>query len=400
MAARQLSRTARREALLAEARACELPSRVDACVVGGGAAGLVAAITAAGQGARTVLLERGLECGRTILATGGGRCNFANRDLAPSRYNDPGFVEAVAGEDFLGRILRFFRASGLAWADEDGWLFPASFSAASVRDVLLARARRAGVIVVCARELEKIKQAGSGWRLSVAGPASAEHICADAVVLAAGGGSGAFGLKLNAHPAKPILCPLACSGLPFNKLDGQRVRAIARLVRRGTELSRESGELLFRPYGVSGICAFNLSRHAESGDELVLDLAPSLDASQLAFLAERAGSYAGVIAPQVATVLADANVTPEGLKELRCTVTGLAETEKAQVTRGGLATSSFDPTTLAAVTLPGIFAAGEALDVDGPCGGYNLAWAWVSGQVAGTSAAAWATDASARNTRP
>lgn len=399
MPARKPTRAAQREALLAEARAVALPAHADVCVVGGGAAGLVAAITSAEAGARTVLLERGLECGRTILATGGGRCNFANRDLACARYNNPGFVEAVVGDDFLGRVLRFFRASGLAWAEENGWLFPASFSAGSVRDVLLARARRAGVIIACGREAQEIKQVKSGWQPSLAGPSGEEQLVTGAVVLAAGGKSGAFGLLLNAHPAKPILCPLACAGLPFKKLDGQRVRAEAHLKRRGSEVARERGELLFRSYGVSGICAFNLSRHAGPGDELVLDLAPTLDASQLAYLAKRADSLAGIVSPQIAATLTASGIAPEGLKELRCTVTGLAETEKAQVTRGGLATSAFDPATLSAVTLPGIFACGETLDVDGPCGGYNLAWAWASGQVAGASAAAWAMDPERRLSR-
>ena len=399
MPARPLSRTAQREALIAEARAVELPRRADVCVVGGGAAGLTAAIAAAEQGARTVVLERALECGRTILATGGGRCNFANRDLASDRYNDPAFVEAVAGEDFLGRVLRFFRASGLAWTEEDGWLFPASFAAASVRDVLLARARRAGVTLACGREVQNVKQSVDGWLLKAAGPGTEETLRAATIVLAAGGGSGGFGLPINAHPLAPILCPLACTGLPFNKLDGQRVRAEARLVRRGRELTRERGEILFRNYGVSGICAFNLSRHAEADDTLTLDLAPAFDASQLAYLAARAGSLAGIVAPQVASALAEAGIGAEALKGLRCKVLGRAETEKAQVTRGGFAASAFDPTTLAAVNLPGVFACGETLDVDGPCGGYNLAWAWVSGQVAGTAAAAWSQDPEARLSR-
>ena len=399
MAGRRPSRSKRREALLEAACATVLPAHADVCVVGGGAAGLVAAICAAEAGARTVLVERNLECGRAILATGGGRCNFANRDLAPSHYNDPAFVEAAVGEDFLGRVLRFFRASGLAWTEEEGRLYPASFSAASVRDVLVARARRAGVVSACGREVQALKQADCGWRLSMAGPSGKERLAAGAVVLAAGGKSGSFGLLLNAHPTTPALCPLACSGLPFKKLDGQRARAELRLMRHGTEVTRERGELLFRSYGVSGICAFNLSRYAEPGDGLVLDLAPALDASQLDYLSERAGSLVGIVSPQIAVVLADAGIAPEGLKALRCTVTGLAETEKAQVTRGGLATSCFDPTTLAAVTLPGVFACGEGLDIDGPCGGYNLAWAWASGQVAGASAVAWATDPESRLSR-
>ena len=399
MAARPTSRVARREALLAQARALALPAHVDVCVVGGGAAGLVAAISAAEQGARTVVVERDLECGRTILATGGGRCNFANRDLSVSFYNNPGFVEAVVGDDFLGRILRFFRASGLAWCKEEGRLYPASLSAASVRDVLLARAERAGVTFACARKVVRVKDASDVWRVSTDGPLGEETFDAEAVVFASGGGAALDEPLLSVGETRPALCPLACTGLPFEALDGQRVRAELYLLRNGTEVARERGELLFRPYGLSGICAFNLSRFAEAGDEIVLDLAPTLETSQLAYLAERAGSLAGIVSPQIAAALTEAGLGAANLKALTCEFVGLADTEHAQVTRGGFAASGFDPATLAAVSLPGIFAAGEALDVDGPCGGYNLSWAWVSGQVAGASAAAWATDHEARGTR-
>ena len=399
MSARPTSRIARREALLTQARATELAARVDVCVVGGGAAGLVAAITAAEQGARTVVVERDLECGRTILATGGGRCNFANRDLVASYYNNPDFVEAVVDDDFLGQVLRFFRASGLAWCEEEGRLYPASLSAASVRDVLLARAERAGVTFACAREVVSVDAANGEWRVTTNGPLGEESLNAEAVIFASGGGVTLGESLLPVNEPQPMLCPIACSGLPFGKLDGQRVHAELRLMRDGNEILRERGELLFRPYGLSGICAFNLSRFAEADDVILLDLAPELEMSQLDYLVGRAGSLAGVVSPQIAAALAGAGFGAADIKALPCTVLGLTETDHAQVTRGGFVTSSFDPTTLAAVALPGIFAAGEALDVDGPCGGYNLSWAWVSGQVAGTSAAAWATDKEARNSR-
>ena len=398
MAARPTSRVARREALLESARAVELPARIDVCVVGGGAAGLVAAITAAEQGARTVVVERDLECGRTILATGGGRCNFANRDLSFAYYNNPGFVEAVVGDDFLGQVLRFFRASGLAWCEEEGRLYPASLSAASVRNVLLARAERAGVVFACARKVVRVTDKDGTWHVSTDGPLGEDAFDAEAVIFASGGGAALDEPLLPEREARPVLCPIACSGLPFEQLDGQRVRAELKLVRNGAEVTRERGELLFRPYGLSGICAFNLSRYAMEGDTILLDLAPTLDESQLDYLVARAGSLAGVVSPRIADALSEAGCNAS-IKALPCTVLALAEADHAQVTRGGFATSGFDPSTLAAVTLPGIFAAGEALDVDGPCGGYNLSWAWVSGRVAGTSAAAWACDPEARGTR-
>lgn len=382
---RQGTRSRRRQAALDAAARVQVPGRVDVCVVGGGAAGLAAAVTAAEAGARTLVLERQPECGRTILATGGGRCNFANRDLAPACYNDPTFVEAVVGDDFLGQVLGFFRSCGMAWTEEQGRLYPLSLSAASVRHVLLARARAAGAVLAPGREVIRAGRDEGLLRVWFEGPGGVESsVGASCLLLASGGGDALHGVRLNRHPTRPALCPIACTGLPFARLDGQRVRAEARLMRRGREVTREQGEFLFRDYGLSGIAAFNLSRHVQTGDLLELDLVPSLEAEQVSYLAGRAGSLAGMLAPQVAEALEQEGLDP---KHARLTVRGLAQTELAQVTRGGYATSGFDPATLAAASQPGVFAAGEALDVDGPCGGYNLAWAWASGIVAGRSAA-------------
>ena len=131
--AKKPSRSRERERLIAAARAVDVPASCDVAVVGGGASGLVAAITAAEEGASVVVLERDLACGRTVLATGNGRCNFANISLGPRRYNDPAFVTAVAGERYLDDILDFFRACGLRWSLEDDRLYPVSRQAASVR---------------------------------------------------------------------------------------------------------------------------------------------------------------------------------------------------------------------------------------------------------------------------
>lgn len=378
-----------REETLA-ALAVALPPEADVVVVGGGAAGLVAAIRAAETGARCVALERAAGLGRTILATGGGRCNLANESLSPSRYNDPAFVGAVSGGRMLDDVLALFDGCGLALTREDGRLYPASLSAASVRDVLLARARRAGVVACCCREACEVRRAGDWWHVGTRDAQGRPGgIDARAVVVATGGGrqggQGVAGLRLNAHPWTPVLAPLAAHGLPFEALDGQRVRARGRLLRQGAQVADERGEWLFRPYGLSGIAAFDLSRAALPGDELELDLVPDLDQAAVRRLRGRAGSFAGMVAPCVAAALLPSpDADP---KHVRCTVDGVAHPELAQVARGGLATSGFEAATLEARALPGVFACGEALDVDGPCGGYNLAWAWESGMVAGAAAA-------------
>lgn len=386
--ARGRSRSREREEALAAAAAVRVPERCDVCVVGGGASGLAAAIAAAEAGASVVVLERAAECGRTILATGNGRCNLSNARLERGRYNDPAFVEAVCGAAFGSDVLGFLEGCGLAVVKEGGGrLYPLSRQASSVREVLLARARRAGATLAAAREVTGVEVTGDGWSVTYAGASSGET-SAPAVVLAAGGGEGlgrALGLALS--PFEPVLCPLACeapTGVSLASLDGRRAHAVARLLRNGAEVAREEGEVLFRGYGISGIAAFDLSRVARAGDVVSLDLTCGLDEGRARDLVRAAGGCAGILDPSIARELND---SLELARDLRFVVRGPAEPERAQVTRGGLVTGQFDPATLEARGMPGLFACGEALDVDGACGGFNLAWAWKSGMVAGGAAA-------------
>lgn len=406
--AKKPSRAGLREHALAAASAVGVPAACDVVVAGGGASGLVAAIAAAEAGARTCVLEQDLECGRKILATGNGRCNFANEDLDPARYRNGAFVAKVAGARWLDEVLGFFGASGLAWAAEEGRLYPLSRQAASVRSVLLARARRAGVALAPARKVTSVARAADDWKVAFSpatpgekGAPQAGGITARAVVMAAGGGSElAHGLGLSTVAEGPVLCALACepenNGLELALVDGRRAHAHVRLLRGGRELWAEDGEVLFRPWGLSGICVFDLSRRAEAGDVISLDLTCGMADARLE-AAAATGTADGVLDPQVAAALGAAGGNPASAlaalrqaRSLRLLVTDRAETERAQVTRGGLAVTGFSPETLECATLPGLFTCGEALDVDADCGGFNLAWAWRSGQVAGASAAALA----------
>lgn len=376
-----------------------VPGTTDVCVVGGGAAGLVAGIVAAEAGASAVVLERDLACGRTILATGNGRCNFANAVLDPGLYRGSSFVGAVCGGGWLDDVLRFFTESGLAWAKEDGGrLYPLSRQAASVRNVLLERARRAGVVLAPAREVIRLDAETGAGPISVAwrdrfGDEETHELAARRVILSVGGrGERPAGLEeLPTRAPSPVLCPIACQGPAglLDALDGRRVQCEATLLRDGRWAATETGEVLFRSYGVSGIAAFNLSRHAMPGDVLSLDLLPSLDETRARRLAKHTPD--GLLDPAIAGVLVGLTSGNEKAvslaKHFELAVTGIAQPEKAQVTRGGFVTDCLDPTSLAASSMPWLHACGEALDVDGPCGGYNLAWAWKSGMVAGAAAA-------------
>ncbi|EPD78227.1 NAD(P)/FAD-dependent oxidoreductase [Atopobium sp. oral taxon 199] len=398
---KRLSRTEKNDALLEQAAAVALPSVADVVVVGGGASGLTAAITAAetlqdtGSPGTVIVFEQALTCGRTILATGGGRCNFANTDLRPEYYRHPNFVRSVTDGTYLKDILSFFRECGLAWVtEEEGRLYPVTRQAASVRSVLLARTRKAKVICACARRIIDIQK--DSEKLSIIwedlfGAQKHHTLVARTVILAGGGASAStFARKLGLAtvPERPGLCALTCLPEIPVQLDGKRAHARALLTRDGHLEASETGEILFRRFGVSGIMVFNMSRSALPGDTFTLDLLSEVDHDSLQ-AAITAQTIDGVLDPDLAEFAAPQSSVPAKIaaaQALTLTVTGVAPSVPAQVTLGGLSVKDFDRH-LEACSCPGLFACGETLDIDAPCGGFNLAWAWKSGMVAGTSAA-------------
>lgn len=413
-AGKTTSRSAERAVKIKAAQAVELPSQIDVCVIGGGAAGIVAAIAAHDEGweqnLSVAVLESSLECGRTILATGNGRCNFTNTDLSAEHYNHPELVSSIMGkpDEALEHIQGFFRATGLSWIEEEGRLYPMSRSAASVRNLLLNRLSYAGVIAASGRRVVGAKRAGGKWIVSYTTEWSDEvqTLKCRSLILASGGKSNELldALKLKTIAPEPVLCALSCQcpmpGL-LEALDGRRVRAHVALKRGPHIVASESGEVLFRSYGVSGIVIFNLSRVAQPGDMLEIDLAPEVDAWEVDRLiaTQWGNSHAldGILDPVVAYELIEAagGAEMEGLawrvaplvKGLPLRVVGAADVEHAQVMRGGVDVGALDSKVLAVKGKTDLYACGEAVDIDGACGGYNLSWAWLSGLCAGKDAA-------------
>ena len=384
-------------------------------VVGAGASGMAAAIAAAQTGAQVCVLEKSAKAGRSVMAAGNGRCNFANADLSPERYNDPPFVASTMGSDPLTPILDLFGALGLWYiADDEGRLFPRSRAAASVLDVLLAAMDERGVELRLECPVSAIALRNGCWLVELA---NGTALTCDALVWAAGGGTAAVpavGAGLPQTPERVALCPLATDPRPGKVLDGVRVACAVTLRDGRSVVAERTGEVLFRPYGLSGIAVFDLSRLAHSGDTLVLDLLPDVDEAALTRLLEErhnrqsarcatpAGRLTfldGALHPKVGRFVMerlcgrggerpiDAPRLARLLKGWEFTVAGTADESHGQVTQGGLATSAFDPLSLSTSRAPGFFACGEALDIDGECGGLNLAWAWSSGMVAGVAAA-------------
>ncbi|MDE8702869.1 FAD-dependent oxidoreductase [Adlercreutzia equolifaciens] len=437
-------------------------------IIGGGAAGLTAAIAAA-EAARkateapgpapvsVTVYEASDRVGRSILATGNGRCNFSNAVIEPELYRNGAHVAAAlevleaqaAGVEPSGvsstsealsvlpggpnAVLSFFAESGLVWREEgEGRLYPLANKATSVLDCLRARLEAAGVNLVCDSAVEAIEAPGERCARFTLRLADGRFERADAVIVAVGGRVAPRLLPAGLPFVKTALTlgPLAVKSPYPRQLDNIRVRGALELWRGTSLVARERGEVMFRKYGVSGIAAFNLSRLAQPGDELAVDFLPVVaGAEAFAFLAERACALSAVLdhpatwddvlrgmvlAPVAEVLLKAASVRGEQvvsavgasdsadggaassdvaavaavLKGLRLPVTGIGDERQCQVHRGGVAVEALDAATGRVRAVPGLFVAGEAADVDAPCGGYNLHWAWASGLLAGRGAAA------------
>ena len=396
-------------------------------VIGGGAAGMAAALAAASRGAAVSVFERQARVGRKLSVTGNGRCNLTNLHAAPEHYHgeDPGFpLPALRRMDAAG-TLGFFHSLGLLTAAEpDGRVYPLSNTAGSVVDVLRYALEAAGVRVETGCEVRSVQREKGGFRiLTAAGPHPA-----DRAVVACGGLAGErFGgtdlgyrlLKGLGHSCTPLgqgLVQLRSDSPCCRSLKGIRADARAQVSAGGALLAEAEGEVQFTEYGLSGPLIFELSRSALSvpGAAVTLDLVRALPEEELReLLLARSRStpalpledvFVGTVQNRIGRVLvracgldlqravssltgAEAALLARKAKSFSFSVTGGMGMPNAQVTVGGVRTSEFDPETLESRLCPGLYACGEVLDVDGDCGGYNLQWAWSSGALAGASAA-------------
>ena len=393
-------------------------------VIGGGASGITAALTAAETEGRSVLLfERQQRIGRKLLATGNGRCNLSNRNARPQAYmgTDASFAAPALSRFTFTDTQRFFSKLGLLTVTEpDGRIYPLSDSSNSVLDVLRFALDSAGVRQYCASPVDSVLHDGQGFTVRC----DSESFRADAVILACGGAAGAklggvmdgYRLAKELGHRRSSLYPSLTRILvdsPYPRmLKGIRVQAVLRLTRKDRQLGESQGELQFTETGVSGPAGFDLSRAVSfGGDHQILHLQllpyepigilnllrercsrfPELEASELltGMLHNRLGRIvvkaAGVPAVSPLRSLSEAQLqaVADVCSDFALPVRGVEGFETAQVTAGGLLTADFNPETLESRLVPGLFACGELLDIDGPCGGYNLQWAWASGRLAG-----------------
>ena len=389
-------------------------------IIGGGASGMMAALSAAENPEnRVTLLERQNRVGRKLLATGNGRCNLTNADIALSRYPGGGSFASNALRRFSkDDTLAFFANLGLyTVTDDTGRCYPLSDQANSVVDVLRFSLEQAGVATVTSCDVIEAKKTRSGFSVTAA---DGQTFTADRLIVTAGGcaGKGLGGTKsgyrlleqLGHHVTAlhPSLVQIKTEPAP-KSLKG--VRADAKITVKGA--GESAGEVQFTDFGISGPAAFDVSRTvslSESAATLLLDFMRDYsEETLLARLQDRAARFPrlpaeqlliGMLNTRLGQVLlkhaeipretplsdlteAQLKTVAHTLKYYPMTAVGVLGMDHAQVTAGGVYTDEFRADTLESRIVPGLFAAGEVLDVDGDCGGFNLQWAWSSGYVAG-----------------
>lgn len=402
----------------------------DVCVVGGGAAGLPAAIAAARAGAKVMLLEKRPHLGKKILASGNGRCNLSNADISPAHYvsQDSALLGPLLDKLTVGDTRAYWQKLGLELTPEDGRLYPRTMQAKSVLEVLLHELTRLKVGVTQNAHVAAIDSTERDGALEVV-TQDGQRLAARSVILATGGkaapqlGCSGDGYNFAARfghtilPPAPALVGLRLSSPHLKRLSGLRLQARVSI----PELAKqEVGEVLFTDYGISGIPVFDLTAHIGHRAGLTLHLCladqaslPALESylrDRLRLLGHKSMHDAlqgylptQLIAPLLQEASLPLDLPSRKLRNSELTalaalqwnwmfpILGLNTWEQAQTTWGGVPLCEVDIPSFRSKKHPGLFLAGEVLDVHGRCGGYNLHWAFGSGRLAGESAAASAT---------
>ncbi|MBR4864615.1 MAG: aminoacetone oxidase family FAD-binding enzyme [Oscillospiraceae bacterium] len=390
-------------------------------IIGAGASGMAAAISAAeNPNVQVRLYERQARVGKKLMATGNGRCNLSNCKMGVEFYHgeDPSFVEEALNQVDVLTLRAWFYDLGLHMVADDNKIYPFSDQANSVVDVLRLALVKENITLLAGAEVTKIRQEKDGFVIN-------DTDFCDRLIIACGGlagtklGGSMWGYKLlsklghKSTRLRPSLVQLKCDWPGVTALKGVRCQCNITIQRDGECFARSGGELQFTEYGLSGPVVFRVSRdvcHGSGNWTAVLDLMPRILSDEFTQLLEKRRErklpmdelFTGILHNRLGRVLTKAAgvtgsntemLTDHEIQELIKTVKhfeiNLTEPmgmDHAQVTAGGVLTADFDPNTMESCLIPGLYACGEVLDIDGDCGGYNLHWAWASGIMAGRNA--------------
>ena len=394
-------------------------------IIGAGASGMAAALAAAENPEVEVLvLERQSRVGRKLLATGNGRCNLTNLHALEGGYHgeSPDFSKEALTRFSPEETLAWFRSLGLyTVAEPSGRVYPYSDQANSVVDVLRLAMDKPNITLVTGFTVEKIRREPEGFTLS---SREDSYFCHKVIVACGGLAGSKLGGTMSGYQLlgklghrstrlRPALVQIKCGWGGVVGLKGVRANCHVKIFRDEALFAQSTGELQFTEMGLSGPVIFEISRDVcfGKGDwEARLDFLPEMSPAELeAMLLERQQRnfpmeelLTGILHNRLGRVLTKAagiggrqagDLTREEIGQVCRTVKAFAiplteplGMDSAQVTAGGVLTENFDPKTLESRLVPGLYACGEVLDVDGDCGGYNLQWAWSSGRCAGLHA--------------
>lgn len=394
---------------------------------------MIAAISAGRRGAEVTILERNPRVGKKILATGNGRCNFTNIFADSTHYHGhkPKFVNSALANFTIDDTLRFFEKLGIEHKVEDaGKVFPMSDQASSILDVLRYDLSETGINVISDAYVKNITRKKTEFIIEVA---NGQAYRGDRVIIAAGGkampvsGSDGNGFDLAAKMGHtitsifPALVQLMLEGPFFKRIDGVKFVGTAAIIHKNKTMAKDRGDILFTNYGVSGPPILQLSRKAgellNQGKEayLKITIMDMMSEEEVRNLISRRFqlnphkpvdfSFVGLLNKRVIPViLAEAGISDlkrpvaclsaqeqdritNILTDWRYKIRGTKSWSSAQVTAGGIDTREINENTMESELVKGLFFAGEILDIDGQCGGFNLQWAWSSGYIAGQYAA-------------
>jgi len=399
-------------------------------VIGGGASGLVAAISASRRGFQVDILEKNDRVGKKILATGNGRCNYTNTNISSYNYysNNKTIVDNIIDRFTPERIVGFFKELGIQeYVDNSGKIYPNSLQSSSVLDVLRMECKHLGVKEICNSEVVDISKRDDKFKIKT----TKDTYTCDKVVAAFGGkaspqlssdGTGYPIIKKLGHSITEIfpgLVQLKIHNNNLKRISGIKVDGEISVQIDGDDIKKDFGEILFTNYGISGPPVLQLSRHCinmiEKNKKVVikLDIFPKYDKNELFQLLKNRfinmkyktirESFIGLINKGLIDIILresaiektnipgtkfktkDIYKIVNTLKEWKFEVLGPHYWEHAQITAGGVETSEINPETMESKLIENLYIIGELMDVDGDCGGYNLHWAWATGYTAGRS---------------
>lgn len=392
-------------------------------VIGGGASGLISAIYAKTPNNKVTILERNPSCGKKILATGNGKCNYWNADQNINHYHSTNneLLNEIINKDIQEEVLTFFNNLGIVPKIKNGYFYPFSNQATTIKNALLNEVTNKGIIVRNEFFVKKIIKQEEYFLIE----GNNELIKADNIILACGSkaspktGSDGNGYnlltKLNhtiiePHPA---LVQLKTKGNFLKEWAGIRTDVKVSLYEDNNLIKEESGEIQLTDYGISGICIFNLSRFISIGlsqnkkEEVFINFLPFIENNPLEYLTNLFKNnnsiktqLEGILNNKLVSVIlkvsnineyksfnelttSEKELLVNNLVSFKTEVIDTNSFEQAQVSTGGVPLTEINLSTMESKIVKNLYIVGEVLDVDGDCGGYNLGFAWMSGILAG-----------------